>query len=66
MAIGLSSVAAFSNSVAIGSSAATTAADQVTLGGTGRFATLTWQDGGKGDTVFVPLEDQIEISAGPK
>ena len=37
-----------------------------TLGGTGRFATLTWQDGGKGDTVFVPLEDPIEISAGPK
>ena len=37
-----------------------------TLGGNGRFATLTWQDGGKGDTVFVPLEDPIEISAGPK
>ncbi len=37
-----------------------------TLGGNGRFATLTWQDGGKGDTVFVPLEDPIEISAGSK
>lgn len=35
-----------------------------TLGGAGRFATLTWQDGGKGDTVFVPLEDPIEISLG--
>ncbi len=36
-----------------------------TLDGTGRFATLTWQDGGNGDTVFVPLEDPIEISLGP-
>ena len=37
-----------------------------TLGGVGRFATLTWQDGGKGDTVFVPLEDPIEINLGPQ